>query len=389
VTGRRLRGGTPGRAGCILAAMLAAMLAALPALARRVVRALASAPSGARAALAGVSLPRARRLLLALALLPACQPALADEFRPAYLQLVQAGPDTWDVLWKLPALDESTTLRLRPGFPDGTLALTPVRTGFASGTAVQRWRIRVPGGLDGKSIAFEGLAAQRIDVLVRIARSDGTEQLDRVDPLRASVLVASRPGLAEVARSYTVLGIEHILSGADHLLFVLAMLILVDGTRRLVATITAFTAAHSLTLAGAALGFVNLPGPPVEAAIALSIVFVAAEIVHARQGVAGLTQRRPWVVAFAFGLLHGLGFAGALAEVGLPRGAIPMALLCFNVGVEIGQLLFVAAVLASIAVARRAARTLGLGAPSWLWRLPPYAIGGIASFWTIERIAAF
>jgi hydrogenase/urease accessory protein HupE len=186
-----------------------------------------------------------------------------------------------------------------------------------------------------------------------------------------------------------VLGIEHILAGLDHLLFVLALLLLVQGTRRLIATITAFTVAHSLTLFAATLGWLNVPGPPVEAVIALSIVFLAGEIVHARQGRPGLTQRRPWIVAFSFGLLHGLGFAGALAEVGLPPLSIPTALLFFNVGVEIGQLIFIAVVLGAIAVARRIARRLKFNAPSWWWRVPPYAIGSIASFWLVQRVAAF
>ena len=149
------------------------------------------------------------------------------------------------------------------------------------------------------------------------------------------------------------------------------------------------TLALSLTLFAATLGWLNVPGPPVEAVIALSIVFVAGEIVHARQGRSGLTQRWPWIVAFSFGLLHGLGFAGALAEVGLPQLSIPMALLFFNVGVEIGQLIFIAVVLGAIAVARRIARRMNIDAPSWWWRVPPYAIGGIASFWVVQRVAAF
>jgi hydrogenase/urease accessory protein HupE len=191
-------------------------------------------------------------------------------------------------------------------------------------------------------------------------------------------------------QTYTLLGIGHILLGFDHLLFVLALLLLVDGTRRLIMTITAFTIAHSITLVFATLGFVSVPGPPVEAMIALSIVFVASEIIHGRQGRPGLTQRYPWVVAFAFGLLHGLGFAGALAEVGLPQASIPLALLFFNVGVEIGQLLFIAAVLLLLALGRRVLAMTGRHEPpGWLWRLPPYAIGGMASYWVFERVAGF
>ena len=155
-----------------------------------------------------------------------------------------------------------------------------------------------------------------------------------------------------MADTYTRLGIEHILTGVDHLLYVLAMLLLVTGWKRIVATMTAFTATHSLTLAAATLGWVQVPQAPVEACIALSILFVAREIVCSRKGQPGLTEQWPWVVSFMFGLLHGFGFAGALSEVGLPQMAIPVALLFFNVGVEIGQLLFVAAAVAFIACGR-------------------------------------
>jgi hydrogenase/urease accessory protein HupE len=214
-------------------------------------------------------------------------------------------------------------------------------------------------------------------------------QLERILPVHPRFVARSSPGRLEVVRTYTILGIEHILSGIDHLLFVLGLVLLVEGTRRLLLTITAFTAAHSLTLAGATLGWVHVPGPPVEASIALSIVFVASEIVHLRQGRYIVTQHYPWVVAFTFGLLHGFGFAGALAEVGLPQSSIPIALLFFNVGVEIGQLLFVGAVLAVIAAGRHAGRRRGWSQPAWTWRIAPYAIGALASFWLVERIAAF
>ncbi len=177
--------------------------------------------------------------------------------------------------------------------------------------------------------------------------------------------------------------------GIDHLLFILVLLILVNGTRRLVATVTAFTVAHSLTLAAATLGFVQVPQAPIEAAIALSIVFVACEIVHSRQGRPGLTERWPWLVAFVFGLLHGFGFAGALSDVGLPQDAIPVALLFFNLGVEVGQLLFIAAVLAVITLVRKHARSFVVSPPLWAWRVPPYAIGGVAAFWLVQRVTAF
>ena len=182
-----------------------------------------------------------------------------------------------------------------------------------------------------------------------------------------------------------VLGVEHILLGIDHLLFVLALLLVVKGWRKLIGTITAFTIAHSITLVLATLDLVHIPGPPVEAVIALSIVFVAAEIIRSRQGKPGLTERWPWVVAFTFGLLHGFGFAGALSEVGLPQTSIPIALLMFNVGVEAGQLLFVSAML----VVYLASSRIPIKVPEWGWRLPPYAIGSIAAFWMVERIVGF
>src|SRR6187399_1065061 len=334
-----------------------------------------------------------RRVSLSLAvvalLLVTTVPGRADEFKPAYLQLTQLDQDTYDVLWKIPAIDEATTLKVKPQFPDGTEALTEVRSTFSRGITVQRWRIRAPRGLDGKAIFFSQLSETRIDVLARLVRLDGTVQLERILPVHPSFVGRPSPGRLEVVRTYTVLGIEHILSGFDHLLFVLALVLLVRGTRRLLVTITAFTAAHSLTLAGATLGWVQVPGPPVEASIALSIVFVASEIVHRRQGRYSVTQHYPWIVAFTFGLLHGFGFAGALAEVGLPQSSIPIALLFFNVGVEIGQLLFVGAVLAVFAVGRRAGQRLRLPQPSWFWRIAPYVIGGLASFWLVERVAAF
>ena len=331
-------------------------------------------------------------LLLAVAvvvLFDAVVPARADEFKPGYLQLTQLDDETYDVLWKIPAIDEFTTLKVKPQFPSGTEARTPVRSTFSRGVTVQRWRIHVPQGLDGKAIVFSQLSEARIDVLARLIRLDGTVQLERILPVSPRFVAKPNPGSLEVVGTYTVLGIEHILTGFDHLLYVLAMLILVGGWRRIVVTMSAFTATHSLTLTAAALGWVHVPQPPVEACIALSILFVAREIVQVHRGRPGITARWPWVVSFTFGLMHGFGFAGALAEVGLPQSSIPTALLFFNVGVEIGQLLFVGAVLAAIAVGWRAAQRLRVSPPVWLWRIAPYAIGGLASFWLVERVAAF
>src|SRR3954453_21326408 len=288
-----------------------------------------------------VSLP----LVVVAWLLTATVPGRADEFKPAYLQLTQLDQDTYGVLWKIPAIDEATTLKVTPQFPDGTEALTTVRSTFSRGVTVQRWRIRVPHGLDGQAVVFSQLSQTRIDVLARLVRLDGSVQLERILPVSPRFVAKPSPGALEVVKTYTVLGVEHILTGFDHLLYILGMLILVGGWRRIVLTMSAFTATHSLTLTAATLGWVHVPQPPVEACIALSILFVAREIVQVHRGRPGITTRWPWAVAFTFGLMHGLGFARALAEVGLPQSSIPVALLFFNVGVEIGQLLFVGTVL--------------------------------------------
>jgi hydrogenase/urease accessory protein HupE len=315
--------------------------------------------------------------------------AFAHEVRPAYLELSQSGPETYDALWKVPGLGDNLRLGLYVEFPAGCTHVTEPRASMVDNAYSERWSVKCAGGLTGGTIRIDGLTATTTDVLARLERLDGTTQVRRLTPSATSFVVEAAPRALQVARAYLTLGVEHILGGIDHLLFVLALLILVKGTRRLFATVTAFTVAHSLTLAGATLGFVRVPGPPVEAAIALSIVFVAAEIVHSRHGNAGLTERFPWVVAFTFGLLHGFGFAGALNEVGLPQSAIPVALLFFNVGVEIGQLLFVASAFTIIALARQLTWRIGISQPSWAWRIPPYAIGSVAAFWIIQRIAAF
>jgi hydrogenase/urease accessory protein HupE len=323
------------------------------------------------------------RVLLAVLLLAACI-AHADEFRPAYLEIRPAGAETYDVLWKVPAAGDrrlALYVRLPPGGGD----VTEPRSAFVGNAHVERRRIHQPGGLEGKTIAIDGLAGSGAEVLARIEREDGTAQVIRLLPSRTTFEVEASTGKLEVARTYVLLGIEHILLGVDHLLFVLALLIIVRGGARILFTVTAFTVAHSMTLVAATLGWLALPGAPVEATIALSIAFLAREIAMAWRGQTGLTERMPWLVAFVFGLLHGLGFAGALAEIGLPQSSIPLALFCFNVGVEAGQLLFVAGVLGIAWIAR-----------TWLANRRPmlnavasYVIGGVASFWMIERVVAF
>ncbi len=252
-----------------------------------------------------------------VALLLACLAcaAQADVFRPAYLELREAGQDRYDVMWKVPAQGDAR-LAVEVVFPPGTTKVAPPRGLFSGGAYVERWQVSRPGGLAGQTLAIDGIAGGVTDVIVRVERSDGTSQVEHLLPQRPQFTVKAATGTAQIAWSYLVLGVEHILGGVDHLLFVLALLLIVRGGRRIVATITAFTLAHSLTLVAATLGWVHVPGPPVEAMIALSIVFVAAEVVHGLRGRPGLTARAPWVVAFSFGLLHGFGFAGALAEVG-------------------------------------------------------------------------
>ena len=327
---------------------------------------------------------RTRFLLVALLLSGFVAPLAAHEVRPAYLAVRQTDAESFDVLWKVPAKG-NLRLSLHARLPESCSALAPPSSYFGGGASTERWSVTCPGGLTGGTIAIDGLSGTMTDVLVRIERSDGTTLVTRLSPAEPSFVVQASPSALQVASTYLGLGVEHILLGIDHLLFVLALLILVEGRRRLVGTITAFTVAHSLTLAAATLGFVNAPQTPVEAIIALSIVFVAAEIIRARQGSPGLTQRWPWIVAFIFGLLHGFGFAGALTEIGLPAQAVPLALLFFNVGVEAGQLLFIAAAGVVIVGARR----LALPQPAWAWRVPAYGIGAVAAFWSIQRVAGF
>lgn len=311
-------------------------------------------------------------------------PAAAHEVRPAYLELREVGAQDYQVLFKVPAIGE-LRLGIYAALPDRCQERVPRAHYSAPGALTERWLVRCLGGLTGQRIAIDGLGATMTDVLVRVERSDGTTQVARLTPSSPSFTVEASPGLAEVTSTYLNLGIEHILLGVDHLLFVLALLFLVRGGRRLIAAITAFTAAHSLTLAAATLGLVRVPQQPVEAVIALSIAFVAAEIARERTGRGGITSQWPWIAAFGFGLLHGFGFAGALREVGLPESSIPLALLFFNLGVELGQLAFVAGVLALAAAARR----LALPQPAWGWRVPAYGIGSLAAWWTIERVAGF
>jgi hydrogenase/urease accessory protein HupE len=318
--------------------------------------------------------------LLALLLIPAVSDA--HEVRPGYLRIQQVDAETYDMLFRVPARGE-LRLGLYARMPGHCETRGDVRSYRQGGAFVERWVATCAGGITGYEIAIDGLAATLTDVLGRYERLDGTTQIARLTPSDYTFTITDSESWQQVASTYTTLGIEHILLGIDHLLFVLALLMIVEGWRKLVATVTAFTLAHSITLAAATLGWVHVPQAPVEAVIALSILFVAAEIIHWRQGKPGVTRRKPWLVAFTFGLLHGFGFAGALTEIGLPEHAIPLALLFFNLGVEAGQLLFIGAVFLVWAALRK------VDWPEWAWRIPVYGIGTMAAFWTIERISGF
>ena len=322
---------------------------------------------------------------LFLACLLAAGTAGADQLRPGILDIRETQPGWFQVTWKLPLVGG----RMPPLTPRLPAALEPVGPPTRRQTPVaiiESASFRLEGGsLLGATISIEGTEAVATDVILQLHLADGTHHSTVLRPHAPSFTVPARPSAWEVAASYWQMGTIHILEGIDHLLFVLALLIIVATTLDLLKAVTAFTVAHSITLSLATLDLLTLPSAPTEAVIALSIVFLAGEIVHKQRGQAGLTERYPWIVAFAFGLFHGLGFAGALAEIGVPADAVPLALLTFNLGVETGQLLFIAVVLAALWLLRRL--------PQVAWQAPavrtvPYAIGGLAAFWTLERTAA-
>jgi hydrogenase/urease accessory protein HupE len=324
--------------------------------------------------------------LLAALMLPLAT-ARAHEVRPAYLQIDEVAAGRFHLLWRTPVLAGMrlpVVLRLPDGIRD---VVEPAAQELSDSLIERRVLDAGPRGLAGNRIEFVGLQATITDVLVRVQMLGGTQSTTLVRPSKPWVEIAESQGPLAVATVYLLHGVEHILFGFDHLLFVLALILIVRDWRVLVWTITAFTLAHSITLSLATLGVVHVPGPPVEATIALSIILLACEIVRLRRGEPSLTAQWPWVVAFTFGLLHGFGFAGALTDIGLPQGDIPLALFSFNVGVEVGQLMFIGVVLAVLAAAKR------IHLPAAIARhalsATTYAIGTLAAFWFIERLAAF
>lgn len=310
-------------------------------------------------------------------------PALAHEARPAYLELKETGQGQYSVLWRTPVLaGQRLPVVLRA--PEGVKNLRePVIQELADSLVEHRWIDAGPGGLAGKRIEFPGLQFTITDVLARIELQDGRNWTAIARPAEPWIEITAARSAWQVTGDYVVLGIHHILFGADHLLFVLGLLLIVRNGWTLVKTITAFTVAHSITLAAATLGYVSVPAPPVEVAIALSILFLGPEIVRRWRGETSFTIRNPWVVAFAFGLLHGFGFATALSSAGLPPSDIPLALLCFNIGVELGQLGFVGVILLLKRIIDRA----HLAWPRWVTMVPGYVVGGMGAFWTIQRVS--
>lgn len=317
-------------------------------------------------------------ILAFLVLAPA--PAYAHEVRPAYLQIRELDADTYDILWKTPARGEMR-LALDVVLPSACESISPPNTVMLDGAVIARWRETCRDGLVGQTIGISALDRTLTDAIVRFEPAKGRALTLRLTPANPEAVIPAQQPWTQVAGSYFVIGVEHIIFGYDHLLFVLALLLLVRDLPRLLGAISAFTAAHTLTLAGTTFGLIRLPSAPVEASIALSIAFLAAEILRSRDGLPSLTRRLPWIAAFGFGLLHGFGFAGALRDIGLPEDAVALALLFFNLGVEAGQIAFVLVVLASIWVLAR----LKLSPPRWASDVPVYAIGAVASFWFIER----
>jgi hydrogenase/urease accessory protein HupE len=328
---------------------------------------------------------RIQRLLFLLALLWLCAPLAAlqaHELQPAYLELRQTDPETWRVLWKVPARADLQDA-IRPRLPENCRVTSePVRVKTTDGI-VEQFSISAPGGLDNRPVAVEGAAAAIADALVRVVRSDGSTQVFRLTPTSLSHVIEPTPSRWRQAWTYLSLGVEHILMGVDHLLFVLGLLLIVRDRWMLLKTITSFTLAHSITLGIATLGYASAPLPPLNAAIALSILFLGPEMVRAERGQTSLTIRQPWLVAFAFGLLHGFGFASGLTSLGLSRGEIPLALLLFNLGVEIGQLFFIFLIVGL----ERSFRTLEIRWPRWAEALPAYTVGSLGAYWTIQRTA--
>jgi len=319
---------------------------------------------------------------LLLAALVAPPGAWAHEARPAYLEIKETAPGRFSVLWRTPVL-AGMRLPVALRISEDVRNVTEPTVQQLADSIVERRSIEAgPNGLAAKRIEFVGLQLTITDVLVRVELLDGRHWTTIARPSQPWIEIAAARTWPAVAGTYIVEGIRHILLGADHLLFVLGLQLIVKDRWMLVKTVSAFTVAHSITLAIATLGYAEAPVLPLNAAIALSILFLGPEIVRSWRGETSFTIRHPWVVAFAFGLLHGFGFAGALTGAGLPRQDLPLALVSFNVGVELGQLGFIALILAL----ERSFRILEVRWPRWVEALPGYTVGSLGAFWTVQRL---
>ena len=324
----------------------------------------------------------AQVLIVALVLICGCGLAVAHEVRPGFLELRETGQNTYSFLWKKPTGGE-VEIYIAPVIPAECHLTTPGRQQLTPGAVIVRGTLQCEDGVQGKTLAIDGLQATITDVIVRVHHADGRLESHLLKPVNPSVTLGAKTTGWQRSLAYLRLGVEHILLGVDHLLFVLGLLLIVANRWVLLKTITSFTVAHSITLAIATLGYASAPVPPLNAAIALSILFLGPEIVRRWRGQTSFTIRHPWVVAFTFGLLHGFGFASGLTTMGLPQAEIPLALLLFNVGVEIGQTFFVLI----IVMLERSFRILEIRWPRWTEALPAYAVGGLGAFWTIQRVA--
>ncbi len=326
---------------------------------------------------------QSRRAIAALVvgILMSASFALAHPLAPALLELVEQGDGLWRVRWKTSSVRVSGA-REEPILPPAC-ALGEVAEELGESSVTLRFEMRCPAGLVGERVGVAGLETVGVDALVRISFVDGRILQRVVRAAEPEIVVPAQPSRWMVLYDYARLGIEHILGGPDHLLFVFGLVLLTETLTALLATITAFTLGHSITLALAALDWIRVPQGPVEVAIAASIFVLAVELARPADRRDGF-GRRPWWMAFCFGLLHGLGFAGALREAGLPSGEIPLALFSFNLGIEVGQIGFVLVVVALGSLLRRLPRPL----PVWVRAAPVYMIGSLAAFWFFERLAA-
>ena len=323
---------------------------------------------------------RLRVLLAAVVVVAGISSVSAHELRPGFLELRETAPGTYSFLWKKPSGGE-IEIYIAPIIPKGCRLTPSGQQQLTPGALVVRGTLNCEGGVQGKLLAIDGLESTVTDVIVRVHHADGRLESHLLKPVNPSVTLGAQTTGWQRSFSYLRLGVEHILLGVDHLLFVLGLLLIVGDRWMLLKTVTAFTLAHSITLAVATLGYASAPIAPLNASIALSILFLGPEIVRRWRGQTSFTIRHTWVVAFAFGLLHGFGFASGLTTMGLPQAEIPLALLLFNVGVEIGQLFFVAMIVAL----ERAFRILQIRWPRAAEALPGYAVGSLGAYWAIQR----